>query len=383
MSLLTVDETIYRFVKKHVFMHGLVPGIDDMRLEAHLKSTDDVIKHLRNLENMGKFIKDGHNWTYLRFACDPFSNEELEDMAQRFMLKEIDSEPMSIPYCLHKKAFNTFAEYCKQYDILGMKEYDRFNYDSNPCMYDSQMAACSIAPVAPKRREWPMNLYYAIWGANKLPDAIAKLEEAQATRELIASIEYVMTVSLNERETSIIRLRYQKRMTLDRIGDLLSLSRESIRHIELTVLRRLRDSPYLRRILAMGVAGCIRRTESTATEAEIKACVESRLQKLRMEDAKYWDRKFAKLSGCKIAEGLSPGQLVTSTSRDKPIEELVLSTRAYNALKKAQLNTVGEVIDYEKENGLQTIEKLGKKTYEEIIFQLSLETIEFSPTLEW
>ncbi len=54
----------------------------------------------------------------------------------------------------------------------------------------------------------------------------------------------------------------------------------------------------------------------------------------------------------------------------KTIEELDLSVRAYNCLKKANINTVGDLIKY-KQQDLLKVRNLGRKTLKEIIEKLS------------
>ena len=49
-----------------------------------------------------------------------------------------------------------------------------------------------------------------------------------------------------------------------------------------------------------------------------------------------------------------------------PIEELQLSVRAYNCLKRAQINTVADLLDYSQEDLLE-IKNFGAKSAEEVI----------------
>jgi DNA-directed RNA polymerase subunit alpha len=52
-----------------------------------------------------------------------------------------------------------------------------------------------------------------------------------------------------------------------------------------------------------------------------------------------------------------------------PIEELVLSARAYNGLKRAQINFVGDLIKYSVED-LKEIKNFGQKSIEEVVSSL-------------
>jgi DNA-directed RNA polymerase subunit alpha len=49
-----------------------------------------------------------------------------------------------------------------------------------------------------------------------------------------------------------------------------------------------------------------------------------------------------------------------------PIEELQLSVRAYNCLKRAQINSVSDLLDYTQEDLLE-IKNFGAKSAEEVI----------------
>ena len=51
---------------------------------------------------------------------------------------------------------------------------------------------------------------------------------------------------------------------------------------------------------------------------------------------------------------------------DASIEELVLSVRSYNALRRANVSTLGDLIERLNESGLKSIRNLGAKSYSEI-----------------
>ena len=51
------------------------------------------------------------------------------------------------------------------------------------------------------------------------------------------------------------------------------------------------------------------------------------------------------------------------------IEELQLSVRAYNCLKKAHINTVGDLLKYSPEN-LQELKNFGRKSADEVFSTL-------------
>ncbi|MFA5153440.1 MAG: DNA-directed RNA polymerase subunit alpha C-terminal domain-containing protein, partial [Clostridia bacterium] len=52
-------------------------------------------------------------------------------------------------------------------------------------------------------------------------------------------------------------------------------------------------------------------------------------------------------------------------SFEKPIDELDLSVRSYNCLKRASINTVGDLIS-KTEDEMMKVRNLGKKSFDEI-----------------
>ena len=51
---------------------------------------------------------------------------------------------------------------------------------------------------------------------------------------------------------------------------------------------------------------------------------------------------------------------------DSSIEDLVLSVRSYNALRRANITTKGDLIERLNEGGLKTVRNLGAKSFSEI-----------------
>ncbi len=56
--------------------------------------------------------------------------------------------------------------------------------------------------------------------------------------------------------------------------------------------------------------------------------------------------------------------------KDIPVEELQISTRAYNGLKRARINTVADLLDNSEEDLLK-IKNFGQKSAEEVILALN------------
>ena len=56
----------------------------------------------------------------------------------------------------------------------------------------------------------------------------------------------------------------------------------------------------------------------------------------------------------------------SKTAYDTNIDDLVLSVRSYNALRRANVSTIGNLIERLNEGGLKSIRNLGVKSFSEI-----------------
>ena len=66
----------------------------------------------------------------------------------------------------------------------------------------------------------------------------------------------------------------------------------------------------------------------------------------------------------------NPQESEASPLTDKSIDELELSVRSYNCLKRAGISTVGELIQYDEESMLR-VRNLGRKSLEEVTKKLA------------
>lgn len=78
---------------------------------------------------------------------------------------------------------------------------------------------------------------------------------------------------------------------------------------------------------------------------------------------------FNPLKDIDFAPSLDDTQDTQSPESQIPIEELQLSVRAYNCLKRAQINSVSDLLDYSQEDLLE-IKNFGAKSAEEVIIAL-------------
>ena len=146
------------------------------------------------------------------------------------------------------------------------------------------------------------------------------------------SLEYVLH-SLTERERRILDFRYKDGLTFEEIGKRECVTRERVRQIHAKSLRKLRHPERLY-YLKYGVSGAIARKAESAREAA----------------------------------------LASLPKPDKPeditLEELELSVRSYNCLKRAGMNTLHDVAEMTFDE-LCNVRNLGKRSIDEICAALT------------
>jgi DNA-directed RNA polymerase subunit alpha len=108
------------------------------------------------------------------------------------------------------------------------------------------------------------------------------------------------------------------------------------------------DSTKDRLILEIFTNGSIKQEEALSQAADLLVDLFSPLKDLTLET---------------IQEEYQPDE---DPSSQIPIEELQLSVRAYNCLKRAQINSVADLLDYSQEDLLE-IKNFGLKSAEEVI----------------
>ena len=167
-------------------------------------------------------------------------------------------------------------------------------------------------------KNYPDNLLYDIFGGEL---------EFPRPGDFDGSLEYVLH-SLTERERRVLDFRYKDGLTFEAIGKRECVTRERIRQIHAKSLRKLRHPGRLN-YLKYGVSGVIARETESAREAA----------------------------------------LASLPKPDKPeditLEELELSVRSYNCLKRAGMNTLRDVSEMTFDE-LCHVRNIGKKSVDEI-----------------
>ncbi|MGN1341144.1 MAG: DNA-directed RNA polymerase subunit alpha C-terminal domain-containing protein [Oscillospiraceae bacterium] len=168
---------------------------------------------------------------------------------------------------------------------------------------------------------------------NLLYDLFDRDWEYPRPADFDGSLEYVLH-TLTEREQRIMGFRYKDSLIFEEIGKRECVTRERIRQICAKSLRKLRHPDRLD-FLKYGVSGVIRREAESARAAAL-----------------------ASLPNPDIPES------------DIPIEELELSVRSYNCLKRSGMDTLRELSEMTFED-LCHVRNLGKRSIDEICAMLT------------
>lgn len=148
-------------------------------------------------------------------------------------------------------------------------------------------------------------------------------------------------LKLSEREQQVIEMRYSYNFTLEEIGQKLGVTRERIRQVEAKAIRKLRHPTFF---YQMRVIPYKKYIDLLTEKAEIENENHELREMLHMPEKKEKEKAI-------------------------PIENFDLSVRAYNCLKRANLNTDEDVKNlYEKKgkSGFYNVRNLGKQSIDEI-----------------
>ena len=159
-------------------------------------------------------------------------------------------------------------------------------------------------------------------------------------------LEFLLTKSvITYREEKIIRLYYIDGKTFEEIGKEFGTTRERIRQIEAKAIKKLK---LFRNYFYMG-KWCV--MEELAKE-EYKKNLETQKS--------YWKYESAKQYIFQYESGVS------LPIREQKIENLDLSMRSYNCLKRAGIRTIGDLLNFTY-NDLFKIRNLGRKSMKEVL----------------
>lgn len=191
--------------------------------------------------------------------------------------------------------------------------------------------------------------------AVKLPDYEPTFDEKLYAKVFGVSVEGARSIMPDDAEETVeeimaslddkyrdILVRRINGETLESIGAAYEISRERIRQIEAKVMRKLHN-PARVRLLTMGRAAAADMEnglrEDLERVARQRVIIEEDERRLKEEEAAMW--------------------------RSKPIEELEPTVRSYNCLKRAGIDTVGDLVEWDSAS-LKQLRNFGRKSFVEI-----------------
>lgn len=201
--------------------------------------------------------------------------------------------------------------------------------------------------------EFPHNLLAYIFehkSSFRIPEVV--------TRDIIDGIHFAC-LSLNDKQQAALYLRFECHQTLDKIGQRFSLSGTQIENIiskSIHTWFKTDDIKYIE----YGMKGYVNHLVITKAKALAGNSILEEYQR-GYEDG-YED-------GCNNSKGASIQQN-NSHLIYMPVEELDLSVRSYNCIKRAGIDTVQDLISRTEEDMLR-VRNLGKKGIDEIRDKLS------------
>ena len=166
-----------------------------------------------------------------------------------------------------------------------------------------------------------------------------------------SAIRDMIRDALTEREIQIIEMRYRDKMSLEQTAIAHNVTRERIRQIEAKALRKLNHPGRLKKYAAVPF-------KEWQAEHAAKERAEARLDwYLQHGDYKV---ELEEADKPKVAQ---KGVL------DTTVDDMDLSVRSYNCLKRAAINTVGEIVALDYEQATK-IRNLGRHSLDEIIAKI-------------
>ena len=214
--------------------------------------------------------------------------------------------------------------------------------------------------------QYPQNIFRAIFGTPIDPETHEEIGQMLGDR---GALEIAMVLAnVSDREAEVLRYRFQKNKTYEELTDVFGVGRERIRQIEHKALRRMRK-PVVQRLLLMGASGWLK----DLVESEANRIAEERIPRevsKQISERLEWARERMMVREAEelalALNGEPDADPKVIQAENITVEEMELSVRSYNCLKRAGYNTVADIIAKTYDE-LKIIRNLGKKSLEEII----------------
>ena len=191
---------------------------------------------------------------------------------------------------------------------------------------------------------YPYNLIEVIKGqehALECEDEIGSMDFTPS------AIRAMVTETLTEREAEIIEKHYRDKLSLEAIGREYGVTTERIRQVEAKALRKLNHPGRLKGYAAV----------------PYKSWLAERMAREKAEERLDW---FLQHGNYAVVLAEKDARTSEEIAGETYIEDLDLSVRSFNCLKRAQINTVAQILALDYDVAIH-IRNLGKRSLEEIV----------------
>ena len=201
--------------------------------------------------------------------------------------------------------------------------------------------------------DYPYNLLVDIfggWGEDiNDDDFIANQEMSPDQKD---GLDFALN-TLAEREKHCVILKYRENKTLEEIGNEYNVTRERIRQVIAKATRKLRHPSR---------SNYIRKGYRVASGAVFDKALEYWLPEIE-KARQYAESKIEEHK--EMAE--KAGAELPDDKLETDIADLELSVRSYNCLRRAGLNTIGDIVNLEDgQRRMTRVRNLGRKSLEEV-----------------
>lgn len=198
---------------------------------------------------------------------------------------------------------------------------------------------------------WPTELERAVRGLED-ENGFRTVEASPENVGQIGTIAFAMDMAgLTSREQSVLLLKHAFGQTLEEIGRVFGVTRERVRQVEAKAIRKMRR-PGVMELIKLGTVSYIQRE------------IWKKAKAMNEEFVSRWNAAH----GTEGTESIEPAAIIEN--KYVTLEEMDLSVRAYNCLKRAMLNNLGDIIRLCREegmDGLMKVRNLGRKSMDEVI----------------
>ena len=258
---------------------------------------------------------------------------------------------------------NVLNDYSKYFMQLRKASYDAYMFSHSidtPCnaLHETFLSKNVEAP-------WPYNLIDAIF---------TQPTEFVLTDDRMAGIEKALSF-LTDREQEILRKRFIEGKTLNEVGTSIGITRERTRQCEAKALRKLRH-PYLLQYIKYGKNGKEEIDELKEREEEVV----KRENELLLKENKLRDSLESLNKMMHMYDPVAVNDIIEKTEEFNPndsgilsmvkrmkLNELELTSRSYNCLRRARVETLEDLVEFAKSGNLSHVRNLGKRSILEIL----------------